>query len=202
MRDIDTLLNSLVNIDRNSLVAILSSEAGAARQLITAARSRTASQRAKRRDAEQHAARLDRMLLFFNTATSCPACHRATSSSAGSSNKSFVRRVSRETRPFPASTPNRIACGCKGRCNASSEREPARTVERMFRRTARPARMESQWSTTFWRVKLAMRTEHATSYFASTRPCRRGARSRPSWHCGPWATKAFIICQVVGAIDV
>jgi hypothetical protein len=64
-RDIDALLNSLVNIDRNSLVAILSSEAGAARQLITAARSRTASQRAKRRDAEQHAARLDRMLLFF-----------------------------------------------------------------------------------------------------------------------------------------
>jgi hypothetical protein len=195
MRDIDALLNSLVNIDRNSLVANLSSEAEAARQLITAARSRTASQRGKRRDAEQHAARVDRMLLFF------PACHSAASGSARSSNH-FVRGVSRETRPFPASTPNRIACGCKGRCNASSEREPARTVERMFRRTARPARMESQWSTTFWRVKLAMRTEHATSYFASTRPCRRGARSRPSWHCGPWATKAFIICQVVGAIDV
>jgi hypothetical protein len=61
----NAFLNSLVNIDRNSLVAILSSEAEAARQLITAARSRTASQRAKRRDAEQHAARLDRMLLFF-----------------------------------------------------------------------------------------------------------------------------------------
>jgi hypothetical protein len=37
MRDLDALLNSLVNIDRNSLVAILSSEAEAARQLVSAA---------------------------------------------------------------------------------------------------------------------------------------------------------------------
>ena len=65
MRDIDALLNSLVNIDRNTLVAILSSEAEVARQLVNVARSRTASQRAKRGDAEQHAARLDRMFLFF-----------------------------------------------------------------------------------------------------------------------------------------
>jgi hypothetical protein len=52
MRDIDALLNSLVNIDRNSLLMILSSEADAARQLINSARQRTASQRAKRRDAQ------------------------------------------------------------------------------------------------------------------------------------------------------
>jgi hypothetical protein len=72
MRDIDALLNSLVNIDRNSLIAILFSEADAARQLANAARSRTASQRAKRRDAEQHAARLDRMLLFFQRGDIAP----------------------------------------------------------------------------------------------------------------------------------
>jgi hypothetical protein len=65
MRDLDALLNSLVNIDRKSLIAILSSEADAARQLVNAARQRTASQRAKRRDAEQRAARLDRILSFF-----------------------------------------------------------------------------------------------------------------------------------------
>ena len=34
-------------------------------------------------------------------------------------------------------------------------------------------------------VRLAMRTEHVTSYSASTPPCRRDARSRPSWRCGP-----------------
>jgi hypothetical protein len=72
MRDIDALLNSLVNIDRNSLLMILSSEADAARQLINSARQRTASQRAKRRDAEQLAARLDRMLSFFQNGESAP----------------------------------------------------------------------------------------------------------------------------------
>jgi hypothetical protein len=30
-----------------------------------------------------------------------------------------------------------------------------------------------------------MRTEHVTSYSASTPPCRRDVRSRPSWRCGP-----------------
>jgi len=72
MRDIDALLNSLVNIDRNSLLMILSSEADAARQLINSARQRTASQRAKRRDAEQRATRLDRMLSFFQNGESAP----------------------------------------------------------------------------------------------------------------------------------
>jgi len=72
MRDIDALLNSLVNIDRNSLLVILSSEADAARQLINSARQRTASQRAKRRDAEQRATRLDRMLSFFQNGESAP----------------------------------------------------------------------------------------------------------------------------------
>ncbi len=72
MRDIDALLNSLVSIDRNSLVAILASEADAARHLVDDARQRTASQRARRRDAEQRAARLDRMLSFFRSGESGP----------------------------------------------------------------------------------------------------------------------------------
>ena len=49
-------------------------------------------------------------------------------------------------------------------------------------------------------VRLAMRTEHATSYSASTPICRRGALSRPSWRCGPSVTKAFITFQVAEAI--
>jgi hypothetical protein len=65
MRDIDAFLNSLVNIDRNSLVAILSSEVAAARQVVNCARQRTASQRAKRQRAEQRAARIERILSFF-----------------------------------------------------------------------------------------------------------------------------------------
>ena len=37
MRNLDALLNSLVNIDRTSLIAILSTEAEAAQQLVLAA---------------------------------------------------------------------------------------------------------------------------------------------------------------------
>ena len=65
MRDLDALLNSLVNIDRDSLVSILSSEAEAAQLLVKSARQRTASQRAKRNEAIQRAARIERVLSFF-----------------------------------------------------------------------------------------------------------------------------------------
>ena len=65
MRDLDALLNSLVNIDRHSLVAILTSEAEAAQRSANSARQRTASQRAKRREAVEHLARVDRILSFF-----------------------------------------------------------------------------------------------------------------------------------------
>jgi hypothetical protein len=58
MRDLDALLNSLVNIDRNTLIAILTSEAEAAQQLVNSARQRTASQRAKRHEAVERAARI------------------------------------------------------------------------------------------------------------------------------------------------
>src|SRR4051794_28389562 len=65
MSDIEILLNSLVNIDRNSLVAILHSEAEAAHRLVDTARRRTPSQRARRQAAEHRAARIDRILSFF-----------------------------------------------------------------------------------------------------------------------------------------
>jgi len=76
MRDIDALLNSIINIDRNSLIAILACEAEAAWQLVSAARERTASQRAKRRDAEQRAERVDRMLSFFQHGDVAPGMSR------------------------------------------------------------------------------------------------------------------------------
>ena len=65
MRDLDALLNSLVNIDRDSLVAILSSEAEAAERLANSIRTRTSTQRLKRQQAVERAARINRILLFF-----------------------------------------------------------------------------------------------------------------------------------------
>jgi hypothetical protein len=65
MRDLDALLNSLVNIDRDSLVAVLSSEAEAAERLANSIRTRTSTQRLKRQQAVELAARINRILLFF-----------------------------------------------------------------------------------------------------------------------------------------
>jgi hypothetical protein len=68
MRDLDALLSSLVNIDRASLIAVLSAEAKAAEPLVISARQRTTSQRAKWQAAQQHAARVERILAFFHEA--------------------------------------------------------------------------------------------------------------------------------------
>ena len=78
MRDLDALLNSLVNIDRNSLIAILSSEAEAARQLVNAARQRTSSQReAARSRTSCHSDRPDLVVLPIVTShRTCPSRHR------------------------------------------------------------------------------------------------------------------------------
>jgi hypothetical protein len=65
MRDLDALLNSLVNIDRDSLVAILSSETEAADRLANSIRTRTGTQRLKRQQTVELAARIKRILLFF-----------------------------------------------------------------------------------------------------------------------------------------
>ena len=72
MRDLDALLNSLINIDRTSLLTILSSEAETARRSVNSARQRTASQRAKRHEAVQRAARIERILSFFKHGDMAP----------------------------------------------------------------------------------------------------------------------------------
>jgi hypothetical protein len=65
MRDLDAFVTSLVNIDRVSLIAVLSSESEAAARLAKSIRQRTASQRLKRRDAIERAARIDRIVFFL-----------------------------------------------------------------------------------------------------------------------------------------
>ena len=65
MRDLDALLGSLVNIDRNSLIALLSSEAEAAKRVAGSVRHRTAFQRAKRQEAAERTARIEQVLSFL-----------------------------------------------------------------------------------------------------------------------------------------
>ena len=72
MRDLDALLGSLVNIDREGLIAILSSEAEGAERLAEHGRSRTPSQRAKKREAVERVARIKRMLLFMQHGETAP----------------------------------------------------------------------------------------------------------------------------------
>jgi hypothetical protein len=62
MRDLDALLGSLINIDRNSLIAILSSEFEAAKGIAKSTGQRTTAQRSKRR-AARRAGRSDRPYL-------------------------------------------------------------------------------------------------------------------------------------------
>jgi hypothetical protein len=65
MRNLDALLTSIVNIDRNSLIVLLASEAEAAKRVAQSVRHRTAFQRAKRQEAAERAARIDRILSFL-----------------------------------------------------------------------------------------------------------------------------------------
>ena len=65
MRDLDALLGSLVNIDRNSLIALLSSESEAAKRVAGSVRHRTAFQRAKRQEAAERTVRIERILSFL-----------------------------------------------------------------------------------------------------------------------------------------
>jgi hypothetical protein len=50
MRDLSALLNSLINVTREQLVAILRAEASAAEQLMTSNLGRTPKQRARHRE--------------------------------------------------------------------------------------------------------------------------------------------------------
>ena len=72
MRDLDVLLNSLVTSIAIASLRILSSESEAAHRLVNSARQRTASQRAKRNEAIQRAARIDRILSFFQRGDVAP----------------------------------------------------------------------------------------------------------------------------------
>jgi hypothetical protein len=65
MDDTETILNWLVDLDRTSLIAALSTEAEAARLLVRSARQRTASQRAKHREAMDYVDRVNRIFTFF-----------------------------------------------------------------------------------------------------------------------------------------
>jgi len=65
MRDLEAFLNSLVNIDRESLIAILSSEAEAAARLANSIPGRTRAQLQRRKKAVAHCARIDDVLRFL-----------------------------------------------------------------------------------------------------------------------------------------
>jgi hypothetical protein len=79
MADLSALSNSLVNIDRNSPVAIISSESEAAHRLVNSARQRTTSQRAN--EAVERAIRIERIFIA-KMATWRRRCPSATSGSA------------------------------------------------------------------------------------------------------------------------
>jgi hypothetical protein len=72
MDDTETILNWHVNLDRMTLLAALSSEAKAAQLLVRSARQRTASQRAKHREAMDYVDRVNRILSFFRDGNIAP----------------------------------------------------------------------------------------------------------------------------------
>ena len=65
MRDLDALLNSLVNVDRKSLIAILMSEAEKAEHQVRFGRHRTGAQREKHRAVIELLARIRHILSFL-----------------------------------------------------------------------------------------------------------------------------------------
>jgi hypothetical protein len=72
MRDLEALLESIVNIDRDSLIAILSSEAEDAERLASSIRPRSASQRRRQSEAVERAARITRILYFVRQGEMAP----------------------------------------------------------------------------------------------------------------------------------
>jgi hypothetical protein len=72
MRDPEALLTSFVNIDRTSLVAILTSEAAAADRLAASVRKRAMVSRQRRSAAIDRAARVNRLLSFFRDGETSP----------------------------------------------------------------------------------------------------------------------------------
>jgi hypothetical protein len=72
MRDLDTLLNSLVNVDRKSLIAILMSEAEKAEHQVRFSRHRTGAQREKHRAVIELLARIRQILSFLQDGQIAP----------------------------------------------------------------------------------------------------------------------------------
>jgi hypothetical protein len=72
MRDLEALLTSFVNIDRASLVAILTSEAAAANRLAVSVRKRAMISRQRRSATIERAARVNRLLSFFRDGETSP----------------------------------------------------------------------------------------------------------------------------------
>jgi hypothetical protein len=69
MRDLESLLGSLVNVDRTSLIAILCSEAERSERVVKTIRMRTGAQRQKRQEALRHVERIGRILYFLRHGT-------------------------------------------------------------------------------------------------------------------------------------
>jgi hypothetical protein len=65
MRDLNILLNSLVNVDRKSLIAVLMSEAEKAERHVRFSRQRTGAQREKHRAVIELLARIRQILSFL-----------------------------------------------------------------------------------------------------------------------------------------
>jgi len=65
MRDLSALLNSLTNVTRDQLIAILQAEASAAQQLMRSNGGRTPKQRARHREALERHASLQNMISYF-----------------------------------------------------------------------------------------------------------------------------------------
>ena len=111
MRDLDGLLNSLVNIDRDNFVAILSSEAEAAERLANSIRTRTATQRLKRQQAVELAERIKRILLFFQHDEAGPQMSEVDLALCNSLERRLVARGGN----YDSSTPTHIMSLCGAR---------------------------------------------------------------------------------------
>ena len=72
MRDLDILLNSLVNVDRKSLIAILMSEAEKAEHQVRFSRHRTGAQREKHRAVIELLARIRQISSFLQDGQIAP----------------------------------------------------------------------------------------------------------------------------------
>ena len=72
MKEIEVLLRSLVDVDRDMLISVLSMEVQTATKIAMSGHQRTAWQRAKRQGAVERAARLAHILAYFRDGEAPP----------------------------------------------------------------------------------------------------------------------------------